>query len=99
MSGRLGGVPGGESRFRLLVIIREAAARRKKESPVGRGPGKGVRMGKATLGPQHGERATRGTLWLHCLDEHAWGGPVFPGTSPPLPALGAFPEAPDQMGS
>lgn len=34
MSGRLGGVPGGESWFRLLAIIREAAAGRREESPV-----------------------------------------------------------------
>lgn len=33
VSGRLGGVPGGESRCRLLAIIREAAAGR-EESPV-----------------------------------------------------------------
>lgn len=45
VSGRLGGVPGGESRFRLLVIIREAAARREEERPVGQGPEK-VRMGR-----------------------------------------------------
>lgn len=43
VSGRLGGVPGGESRFRLLVIIREAAGRKsKEESPVRQGPRKGA---------------------------------------------------------
>ena len=77
MSGRLGGVPGGESRFRLLVIIREAAGRKsKEESPVRRGPGKGGRLGKATLGLNG----------LYCQDWEAWGGPVFQGlVQPPGP--------------
>ena len=70
VSGRLRGVPGGESRFRLLVIIREAAGRKsKEESPVRRGPGKGGRLGKATLGLNG----------LYCQDWEAWGGPVFQG--------------------
>lgn len=84
VSGRLGGVPGGESRFRLLVIIREAAGRkRKEESPVRRGPGKAGRLGKATLGLNG----------LYCQDREAWGGPVFQRLVQPSWLRGAFPEA------
>lgn len=65
VSGRLGGVPGGESRFRLLAIIREAAAGSKRESPVegvlGRRPG----WRRPVLGLNE-EGAARVTVWLYC---------------------------------
>lgn len=73
VSGRLGGVPGGESRFRLLVIIREAAGRRRKEeSPVRRGPGKVGQDGEGHLGTEWAVLSRRGSLGRACL----------PGTSP-----------------
>lgn len=73
VSGRLGGVPGGESRFRLLVIIREAAGRRRKEeSPVRRGPGKEGQDGEGHLGTEWAVLSRRGGLGRACL----------PGTSP-----------------
>lgn len=50
MSGRLGGVPGGESRFRLLVIIREAAL----EAPRRISPGRGLGLqGTASVAALH----------------------------------------------
>ena len=72
MSGRLGGVPGGESRFRLLVIIREAASRRKEESLVRQGPGKGGQDGEGHLRTEWAVLSRRGGLGRACL----------PGTSP-----------------
>lgn len=73
MSGRLGGVPGGESRFRLLAIIREAAARRKGESPVML-RARGWRPGRRRLAlGLNGEGAAGVTLWLHSHDGGAWG--------------------------
>lgn len=63
VSGRLGGVPGGESRFKLLAIIREAAAGRKGESPV-QCPGREASW-RPALG-LNGEGAARVPLWLCC---------------------------------
>lgn len=47
VSGRLGGVPGGESRFRLLAIIREAAAGEEKGESSQVGPWEGGQDGQA----------------------------------------------------
>lgn len=90
VSGRLGGVPGGESRFKLLAIMREAAAGRKGESPV-QWPWEGGRL-EASLGTEWG-RSSQGSSVLCCPPvgmSGDWVGQAFQELAYPSLPCGSF---------